>query len=153
MHLRKASRKDLDAASSLFAELIHYESRFDKRDLNKELRKFKKRFLSKLNEEDYICLIVYDKEAAVAFADVHNKDIFGIDKEAGYVRNVFVKKEYRKRGVGRLIFKNILRWMKQQRKHKVVLDAYSKNKHAIAAWKALGFHATEKHRKFTRMEK
>jgi GNAT superfamily N-acetyltransferase len=147
MHLRKASKKDMDAASSLFTQLLKYESRFEKKNIPQELTKFKRRFL---NEKDYICFLVFQNKEAIAFADAHDQDIFGIGKNAGYIRNVFVKQAFRGKGVGKLLLTHVLRWVKK--KH-IVLDIYAKNRAAYKAWQAMGFKPTRKHGKFLRMEK
>ena len=67
-----------------------------------------------------------------------------INKEVGWINDIYVKKEYRKNGIAkRLIFEGIKEFRKKGFLE-VSLNVYSTNKHAISLYKSLGFQEASK---------
>ena len=52
---------------------------------------------------------------------------------------VAVRKEYRRRGVGTALMKEVMKWAKEQGAEKLWLSVFSTNERAIALYKKLGF--------------
>ena len=74
-------------------------------------------------------------------------------RNCGYVRNVFVISEYRKKGIGHNLIQVLILYFRRKGRKKVVLDTYPKNKSAVKVWEAEGFQKSGRNGKFVRMEK
>ena len=57
----------------------------------------------------------------------------------GYVDDIFVRKSARKRGFGKILMKEFIKWAKSKKATKVRLGVRKNNKKAIRLYKKLGF--------------
>ncbi len=60
-------------------------------------------------------------------------------ERSGYLSNVYVKKEYRRKGVAFKLTKEILKWFKQKGAVNVTLEIYPDNTAAEGLYKKFGF--------------
>jgi GNAT superfamily N-acetyltransferase len=62
-----------------------------------------------------------------------------ISKEIGVIFDAFIEKEYRNKGVGKKIFKELLKWFKKKKVKHIELTVDARNKIGLSAWKRFGF--------------
>ncbi|MBT3941082.1 GNAT family N-acetyltransferase [Candidatus Woesearchaeota archaeon] len=84
-------------------------------------------------------LVAEDKGKLIGFAIAGRFEAADDKRERVFVDNVFVIKEYRKKGVASNFMKKILNWAKKNKCVRVGLSSHVKNKTALALWPKLGF--------------
>jgi len=65
-------------------------------------------------------------------------------KSIGFIENVITNMEYRKRGIGKKIMENVIKFAKEQNCYKVVLQSGNKRTDAHEFYKSLGFDGESK---------
>lgn len=61
------------------------------------------------------------------------------DREWVVLDTIIVKKEYRAKGIGNMLFDTILDWSKEKRVSRIEINVYEFNKSAIKFYESLGF--------------
>ena len=59
----------------------------------------------------------------------------------GYVSDLYVQSEYRRRGLGRLLFLALRDWLADQGATALDLQVYTANQEAMAFWRKMGFES------------
>ena len=90
-------------------------------------------FLSSLNEANNDYLVAEEEGSIAGYCGY-----WGIAGE-GYIYNVAVKKEYRKKGIGTIMLKNLLEESKSRGIESFTLEVRSSNDAAIHLYESLGF--------------
>jgi len=70
----------------------------------------------------------------------HERDIY-ITKDHGYIGFMYVKEEYRGKGVGQLVLKKLVEWFKVRGITDIRLEVYNNNPKAIKAYEKAGFQS------------
>lgn len=83
------------------------------------------------------CFIITDEQAVVGVI------LCGNDGRRAYIYHAAVDREYRGRGLGRLLVEEVLKELRVQRISKVALVAYGTNRIGNGFWEHLGFHIRE----------
>ena len=138
--IRKATPEDLSILYDFEQQLIAVE-----RPMDISLEQHKR-----INYYDISAYI--DSETAQLYvATIENEIIasgYGLIKknhpkfayrEHGYIGFIFVKDEFRGRGISKLIFKAIFDWFRTKNIKEVKLTVYEENPSAIRAYEKLGF--------------
>lgn len=104
----------------------------------------KKRLDSMLKMESYRCIGVYDKDDLIGICGVWmlHKFYAGKHLEAD---NVYVKPEYRSKGVGELMMQWLFDFAKKENCESVEANCYIKNVRGEKFWKSQGFEALGYH--------
>jgi len=94
-----------------------------------------------ISRNDAIAVVARDDLDVVGYAvgRITTLPSFFEHRYRGYIHDVFVKSEYRRRGIGRQLVEEILRWLSQHRVTLVELTVAANND-AIPFWQRLGFH-------------
>ena len=126
-------------------DLAKYELRFD--SIRKRPQK-KKRYhrgyedlREKLKKRDCQFFIAEDQRKPIGFIEgcIKKTPLLYKYPRKGEIGPTFVKKEYRKRDIGKELVKKILNWFKSKDIRWIQLTTHAKNIHAINFWKKLGF--------------
>ena len=144
VQIRKAKRDDIDRIVELNKQLTDYHRRLDK--YYKPGSEIKKTFRKYLLED-----IIGKRNTRVLVAEINGK-IIGyfigkikktkpiiVPKKVGRISDAFVEKEYRKSGIGRAMFRELIKWFKENKIKYVELSVHSKNEIGIKAWQKFGF--------------
>jgi len=143
--IRKATLKDLDVLYNLNVELAKYEFRFD--PVKKKPRK-KKRYIhsyedlrKKLKKKDCHFFIAEDQGKTIGFIEgcVENSPPFYKYPRKGNIGPTFIKKEYRNKGVGKKLVKEMLGRFKSKNIKWIQITTHAKNTKSIKFWKKMGF--------------
>jgi len=143
LKIRKATLNDIEAIVKLNEQLANYHRKIDKyyKPGSEKRKSFKK----------YILKIIKKRNAKILVAEIDNQ-IVGcfigtiekakpsvVPKKIGRISGAFVKEKYRKCGIGKRMFNELIRWfMKNKIKH-IEISVHSKNKIAIKVWQKFGF--------------
>ena len=133
MEYRLAGTADIELLAQLNEQLIqdtNHRSRLSARELEPILRRwFKEGYSAALFEED---------GQVVGYALYRSEETYRPDEQSVYLRQFFVRRECRGRGLGREAFRLLAEqiWPPGCR---ITADVLCTNKSAYAFWKAVGF--------------
>ena len=87
---------------------------------------------------------VADKPVGLIFGQIQSlAPIFEAGK-LGYISDLYVQPEYRRHGLGRLLFLALRDWLTDQGATALDLQAYTANAEAMAFWRKMGFVVTRR---------
>lgn len=142
--IRKACPEDLSAIVALARELSKSESTIDPMVAP----------VSRFQDPEWILRNI-EKDNAAVFVATFNGELVGYvlgwvsqpwdyKSERGYICDCFVKEGYRRRGVGKALCREILRWFKSKDINCVEVDIYTDNVASIELFRSLGFREVAK---------
>jgi len=143
MDIRKATMKDFDKVLK-----IKLESKEEERKFNNELEPIEK---VKTHYEEYLKNDLNNEWRAVFVATENNKLIGFVTGKiyrtlyvsgfhrCGFISNVFVKKEFRKRKIAENLISELVNWLKKKGATRLSLELYENNTPAINLYHKLGF--------------
>jgi len=144
MNIRKLEQQDKKELTKLLKEFYD----FTLTSLNKDLKPFlqaknEQKMINDWSKENY-------SKNRIVFVTEENSLLFGficatilpkkgvlLSKE-GYIENLFVTKSHRKRGIGRLLFNEIINEFKKQKCTHLGLSTFFEYKEAIEFYESLG---------------
>ncbi|MCF6349079.1 MAG: GNAT family N-acetyltransferase [Flavobacteriaceae bacterium] len=138
--IRKATLNDLDVLLNFEQQLIDVERPMDPSlEQKKKINYFDiPEFITSDTAEMYVA-IVDNKIVGCGYGLIkQNKSKF-TQKKQGYIGFIFVKEEYRGKGVNKCIFEAIFNWFKTKGIIEIRLSVYEKNPRAIKAYEKIGF--------------
>lgn len=138
--IRAAKPEDLDTLLKFEQGVVSAERPFNPTLIDGEIQYYDLNYLMSAEEA---VLVVAEEEGIViasgyALIKKAEKPYFNFDTYA-YLGFMFVKQEYRGRGVNKLILEYLINWSKEKGIEEVRLDVYEKNVSAIAAYEKAGF--------------
>ena len=143
MNIRKAKTRDVPEVAKLNYELNTYHLKFDK---YYELKKNTDSLSRK-----YYRTIIRSNRALLMVAEVNNRvvgyicckiekrpPIYKIN-ERGYIGGLFVSKKHRRKGIGKKLVAEALKWFKEKGIFYVETEADVRNKLSVPSWKSYNF--------------
>ncbi len=144
MKIRKAQIKDLSEIDEIYQEgqLDEEENKFSrksKKEILKELDKSKKLrlngFRKAINSSKEKFLVLEEKDKLIGFGDA----VLSNKKRNAEVALIYVKREYRRKGIGKKLLKELLKWLKEKGESKVFVTMDIENNSSINLNKQAGF--------------
>lgn len=144
MKIRKARIEDLQEIDE-----IYREGQLDE-EKNKSSRKSKKEILGELDESKKVrlsgfrkainsfkenFLVCEENNELISFGDA----VLSGKNKGAEVALIYVRKEYRGKGIGKKIMKELLKWLKEKGENKVFVTTDIENKASINLNKKAGF--------------
>jgi len=148
MLIRKAKKEDLRELEKLDFLLAMEISRKDffKKDREIFKKQQKKHLLKKFNKKNSIFFVVEKNNKLIGFTSgyiaVYPK-FFKISK-TGHIRDIYIKKPYRREGLGEKLMKAILQHFKNKNIKAAQLTVLTNNKPALKLYQGLGFRENRK---------
>ena len=140
LKIRKATVKDLDIVAELFLKQLRELKKFEpslkvgtKKDAKKAVRGSGKR------TRYFVILVAEANGEIVGFVNGLTYRHSIRNKREGFVNNIYVLPEYRRKGIATKLLTSIIKKFKMRNLTMCTLDAYVKNKKAISLWKKMGF--------------
>lgn len=145
IRIRTAESKDAEQINNLHIKLRKFESKFDEIQIaSKKTSSFSLNWFKKNINNKKIRIIVAEENNKIIgyiMGWIEYKKTFGpylFNKKVCFITDLFILKEYRKKGIGKLLVKGIMRWFKSKRISSIELNVYTKSKSAIEFWKRMG---------------
>ncbi|MEM3695113.1 MAG: GNAT family N-acetyltransferase [Candidatus Bathyarchaeia archaeon] len=149
VEIRKAGPEDLSAIVGLARELSKSESAMDPMVTP----------VSRFQDPAWILKNI-EKDNAAVFVATFNGEVVGYvlgwvsqpwdyKSERGYICDCFVRENYRRRGVGKALCQEILKWFRSRNVNCVEVDIYADNVASIELFRSLGFKEVAKKFRFT----
>lgn len=94
-----------------------------------------------IKSDDSQVLVALDQGQMVAYsiAQILKRPPIAKHPEYGFISDLCVKSEYRRKGLGKQILDKILEWFKSRRIDRIELTVVAKNQIASSFWKKQGF--------------
>lgn len=142
VQIRRATTRDIKEILPVWGQLADYHTELDSsfapsRHWPREYGAYLRTLMSR---DDAIAVVAKEGTEVVGYAvgRITMLPSFFENRHRGYVHDVFVKEEYRRRGIGRRLVEEVLTWF---RRHDVALVelTVAVNNNAIPFWQRLGF--------------
>ena len=140
LKIRKATVKDLDIVAELFLKQLRELKKFEpslkvgtKKEAKKAVRGWGK------HTKYFVILVAEADREIVGFVNGMTYRHSIRNKREGFVNNIYVLPEYRRKGIATKLLTSIIKKFKMRNLTMCTLDAYVKNKKAISLWKKMGF--------------
>jgi ribosomal protein S18 acetylase RimI-like enzyme len=142
MHIRPYELSDLEQIGSLFDEFTLLNTALAYRD---NCRSIYLNWLRNIyDNSDFVVLVVEQESTIIAFAVgmiQSNKPLL-LPQRIGYIGMFIVHSEFRRRGIGNSLYKNLLEWFISHQIVEIQLTTEINNDVANAFWKNFGFITT-----------
>ncbi|QQO10365.1 GNAT family N-acetyltransferase [Breznakiella homolactica] len=125
IHIQECSSEDIPILAMMNKQLIEDEKAENVMTIS-ELEKRMREFL----RSNYKAYYFKENLNTIGYA------LCNISKDPIYLRQYFIKQEYRNKGYGKESFKNLLLYLN---KTEIEIDVYSWNENGIKFWESLGF--------------
>ncbi|MBT5021662.1 GNAT family N-acetyltransferase [Candidatus Woesearchaeota archaeon] len=143
--IRTANPKDVNEIQILNSKLFESDSRFDQTfqmdwPMSKEGKKY---FIKRITKDNGLAILAVDENSgkvagyligAACNAQSHRKKMIVANLE-----NMFVKEEFRSRGIGTKLYNEFLKWSQEKNANRIKVEASAKNDLAIKFYRRQGF--------------
>jgi len=143
MRVRKARIKDANEITNLNYLLMKYHEKFDSYyKVDKDHRVIYNKYVKKLIRSKNALVLVTEvngKIVGTMYGEIRERPPIMEVKKFGHLGDAFILKEYRKRGVGKKLTKELMKWFKSKRVKFVELEVDVRNEIGLKSWERLGF--------------
>lgn len=139
MIVREAEVKDISELVDMSVQLLTYELFYDenlRKPSENELYDFWNRTV---NNKRCVVLVAEKKNLVGYVYGWFMRDYFIFRKPRAYISDLFVKPEFRRRGIGTLLVNELLKYFRENGVKFVYVDVYSRNDSALRFWEKNGF--------------
>lgn len=142
--IRFATEKYIPAIIKLYEQVDLYHVEILPEVFKKvDLLRTKDYILSWINNNDSDYIVAVQDNVVIGFLNIKksnypNYPIFR-RVEFALIEDCVVDKNFRRKGIGKLLFEKAKKWMKKRNINKIQLNVWSANKSAISFYKNLGF--------------
>ena len=143
MKIRKANVSDLRGIDEIYVEGSIDEGKYQfpnislkemKKDLDKKQNSRRQGFRRYMKSKKHYWIVAEEKGKIIGFGQVWIKN-----KDTGITESVYVDRKYRKRGVGKDLMKEMIKWLKNKKLKYIESGAYLRNKPSVKLHEKLGF--------------
>src|SRR5438128_5369850 len=142
VEIRRATIKDIKEILPVWGQLAGFHSELDPAFTPSPQwpREYGAYLRALINSDDALAVVARERLDVVGYAvgRITTLPSFFEHRSRGYIHDVFVKPEHRRRGIGRLLVEEILRWL-EHRSVTLVELTVAANNDAIPFWARLGF--------------
>jgi ribosomal protein S18 acetylase RimI-like enzyme len=135
--IRKATKKDLREFKDMRKESMKFFSKISGEKIFLSDQGIKKEFEMYLTKRAMVLLILEMEKKVIGYMGYMIKK--NKYKNFAYLNDVFIKKDFRKKGYGKLLVKEFIKISKEKGVEKMGLGVRIENKNAIKLYKKLGF--------------
>ena len=141
MKIRELKNEDIKDFKELFECSYIHETKFDILLDNKVAGYAERELKNLIKDRKLKILVASHKRKIVGFIIglIEEKPYCYSIQNIGYIWDFFVLLDFRKRGIGKILFKNMISWFKTNGLKYVEIDVNYQNKDSISIWKKLGF--------------
>ena len=143
LKIRRATLNDVEAIVKLNEQLANYHRKIDKYyKPGSETRKVFRKYLLKIIRKRNVKIMVAEIDNKIIgyfIGKIEKAKPFIIPKKIGKISDVFVEEKYRRFGIGKIMFDELVQWFKKNKIKHIELCVDSKNEIGIKAWQKFGF--------------
>ena len=142
MIIKKATIKDFEKLKDIKLESKKDEMKYSDslKPLSKTIDIYFEYFKAELRKKNSAVFIALEKQPIGIIIVTYFKPL-RISKfpKKGYISNLYIKKEHRKKGIGKKLLDISLKWLKQNNVKYISLEIHLENKNALKFYRNLGF--------------
>lgn len=142
MSIRNFKKSDIPELKNLIGKMVEYHHQLDPYYKPfKEYRNFGEEMENWLSDKEMRILLAEDGGRLIGYirAGMEDAPDYAAAKKIGIIYDVFVEKNYRRKGVAAKLFEEALNWFLIKKISHLELNVDVRNEEAIAFWKKLGF--------------
>jgi ribosomal protein S18 acetylase RimI-like enzyme len=143
MEILKAQELHIPGIVEVWEEFAHFHEPFDPRFPMKDdvSSGYEVHLREDMAKETTRVLVALDKEKVVGYvmALIKKTDPAWQRERSGYIEEMAVTANYRRRGIGEKLLKQIIDWFKEEKLDYIELSVAAKNKVGYSFWKKHGF--------------
>lgn len=144
MLIRNATKRDIQSIIELVRQMVDYHQvidRYYKTYSNYDSRKITSHYISLIEDRNTKIIVAEENKEVIGYfmGTIEKASQYALPKEIGVIFDAFIKKEYRNKGVGKKIFKELLEWFKKKKVKHIELTVDARNKIGLRVWKKFGF--------------
>lgn len=141
--IREATKNDIANLCALWRKMMMFHENLDGRfRFTKDARQEYSRHIAGALHTRYMHVFVAEVEGEIIgyiYGEVQERrPIFPAGK-FGFISDIYVEEEWRRKGVGRRLFYQMRDWMMKERITAIELLAAERNPYSVAFWESLGF--------------
>jgi len=151
IEIEEAKKEDFDEIVRFQMGLADYHKRIDpeyfksgrerEEQIKKWLRKF---FLKKRNNRKILIAKANGKAVGFFMGSIHKAHPYCKEEKIGEISVAFIDEKFRRRGIGKMLFEEMIKWFKKREIKLVEVIVASKNNIGISAWEKYGFREIKK---------
>lgn len=139
MRIRKAKKEDFSGYLKLKREEEKDYSKITGKKINYlKDSLLKKEFLEILRDKKILLLVIEENKKLIGY--MHATFFKNIYRKGGYVGDIFVLKEFRRKGIATKLINKFIKVLKNRGYKMISLSVSIKNKKAVRLYKKLGFN-------------
>jgi ribosomal protein S18 acetylase RimI-like enzyme len=142
--IREAREDELLKAGELWADFMRFNGKFDSSFTIKDKAKdiFSREMLEKYPAKDSRLAVADDGRELVGFcfSYISRKPKYFKIERFGFIGDLYVKQEYRRKGVGHDLVRDAFNFFAKRRVNQIELLVAVKNEDSIKFWEAHGFN-------------
>lgn len=148
MRIRHAKVEDLTAVGQMAGHLVRLHNEFDRQrfmEIPDVEAGYAQYFAGELKDPKALLLVAEDDQhelAGYAYGRLEPRDWNALREACAMVHDLYVRDEYRHRGVGRMLLRGALDAFAERQAPRVMLSTATQNKAAQALFASMGFRAT-----------
>jgi ribosomal protein S18 acetylase RimI-like enzyme len=146
INIEEAKKNEMSSVLSLMTELSDYHKKIDPKyyKSGKEREESDKKrlieyFSKKRKNQKILVAKVKNKIVGFLIGGIQKSHSYCKENKIGVIHRVYVKENFRKRGIGKLLIEELLKWLKKRKVKFVEVEVDSRNKIGIEAYKKYGF--------------
>ncbi|MEM5836623.1 MAG: GNAT family N-acetyltransferase [Candidatus Aenigmatarchaeota archaeon] len=151
IEIREARKEDFEDIVRLWKKLTDYHHKLNsKRYLSGKEREEKIRqslekfFAKKRRNRKFLVAVKKGKPIAIMLGSIRKSPSYLYEKRFGEIDVAFVEEKFRRKGIGRNLFEELLKWFKKRKIKLIEVLVDSKNEIGISAYKNYGFSEVSK---------
>jgi ribosomal protein S18 acetylase RimI-like enzyme len=149
--VRPATQADVTEIVAIWGELALHHAAMDSSFAPSERWQDEYRHFvrSLLGRDDALAVVAVDQARIVGYAvgRISMLPGFFAQRERGYIHDAVVRREYRRRGIGRQLVEALTTWMEGSGVSLVELTVATGNREAVEFWREVGFDSYMVHMK------
>jgi ribosomal protein S18 acetylase RimI-like enzyme len=141
--LRVALPEDVLAISKLWQKFMDYNVQFDDSFMVKDkiVGRFARELQNRIDDHNYrLAVIEYDGEVVgYCMSYISKKPYFFKLGKFGFIGDLFVEQNFRRRGYGRMLVDDAIEFFKRKRVEQIELLVANDSKNTIKFWEQMGY--------------
>jgi ribosomal protein S18 acetylase RimI-like enzyme len=149
--IEEAKRKDINSIVKLQMGLADYHKKIDfkyYKSGRERKEKLRKRLLQRLSKKrrnsKFLVAKIRNQVVGFFIGGIHKSWPYCREKKIGEIYQAYVDRKFRKKGIGKLLFQELLKWFKKRKIKFIEVEVDSRNEIGISAWKKYGFFEFQK---------
>jgi ribosomal protein S18 acetylase RimI-like enzyme len=144
--IEEAKKEEMDSVFSLMVQLSDYHKKIDPkyyksgREREESDKKRLIEYFSKKRKNRKILVAkVKNKIVGLLIGGIEKSPPYCKENKIGVIYRAYVKENFRRRGIGKLLVEELLKWFRKRKIKFVEVEVDSRNKIGIEAYKKYGF--------------